>query len=203
MESTSNKDGVYNGNTHIHPHYTSCHLKISMQRKMQLCACFTRGIPERALPAWGLPFNSLAIETIYNLFELFCIMREKNGFYNFRIFFRPHLWMTKVFPSLNMFYFKGFITLQTQWLSGTESACQCRKPEFDPWVGKIPWRRKWQPSLVFLPGKPHGQRSLVGCSPWGHKRVGHNLVTLQQQETCIGQLSTISSKSPTSLCRTI
>ena len=36
---------------------------------------------------------------------------------------------------------------------------------FNPWVGKIPWRRKWQPTLVFLPGKSHGQRSLVGCSP--------------------------------------
>ena len=38
---------------------------------------------------------------------------------------------------------------------------------FDPWVGKIPWSRKWQPTPVFLPGKSHGQRSLVGCSPWG------------------------------------
>ena len=40
---------------------------------------------------------------------------------------------------------------------------------FDPWVGKIPWRRKWQPTLVFLPGKSYGQRSLVGYSPWGCK----------------------------------
>ena len=40
---------------------------------------------------------------------------------------------------------------------------------FDPWVGKIPWRRKWQPTPVFLPGEPHGQRSLEGYSPWGHK----------------------------------
>ena len=43
------------------------------------------------------------------------------------------------------------------------------RPGFDPWVGKIPWRRKWQPTPVFLPGKSHGQRSLVGYSPWGHK----------------------------------
>ena len=42
-------------------------------------------------------------------------------------------------------------------------------PGFDPWVGKIPWRRKWQPSPVFLPGKSHRERSLVGYSPWGHK----------------------------------
>ena len=39
----------------------------------------------------------------------------------------------------------------------------------DPWVGKIPWRRKWQPTPVSLPGESHGQRSLVGCSPGGHK----------------------------------
>ena len=48
-------------------------------------------------------------------------------------------------------------------------------------VGKIPWRRKWQPTPVFFPGKSHGQRSLVDCSPWGCKRVRHDLVTKQQQ----------------------
>ena len=40
---------------------------------------------------------------------------------------------------------------------------------FNPWVGKIPWRRAWQPTPVFLPGEFHGQRSLVGYSPWGGK----------------------------------
>ena len=50
------------------------------------------------------------------------------------------------------------------WLSGKESACQGRRRGFDSWVGKIPWRRKWQPTAVFLPGKSHGQRSLVGYS---------------------------------------
>ena len=55
------------------------------------------------------------------------------------------------------------------WLSGKESACQCRRPGFDPWVRKSPWRRKWQPTPVFLPGKSHGERSLAGYSPWGHK----------------------------------
>ena len=39
------------------------------------------------------------------------------------------------------------------------------------WVGKVPWRRKWQPTPVFLPGKSRGQRSLVGYSPWAHKEV--------------------------------
>ena len=46
---------------------------------------------------------------------------------------------------------------------------QCRRHGFNPWVGKIPWRRRWQPTLVFLPGKSHRQRSLMGYSPWGHK----------------------------------
>ena len=49
-----------------------------------------------------------------------------------------------------------------------EPACQCRRCKrcsFDPWVGKIPWRRAWQPTLVYLPGESHRQRSLVGYSP--------------------------------------
>ena len=51
------------------------------------------------------------------------------------------------------------------WQSGKESTCQRRRHRFDPWIGKIPWRRKWQPTPVFLPGESHGQRSLVGYSP--------------------------------------
>ena len=40
------------------------------------------------------------------------------------------------------------------------------RSRFNPWVGKIPWRRNWQPTPVFLPGESHGQRSLEGYSPW-------------------------------------
>ena len=40
---------------------------------------------------------------------------------------------------------------------------------FDLWVGKMPWKRKWHPTSVFLPGKLNGQKSLLGYSPWGHK----------------------------------
>ena len=56
--------------------------------------------------------------------------------------------------------------------SGKELTCQCRRCKrcgVDPWVGKIPWRRAWHSTPVFLPGKPHGQRILVGYSPQGHK----------------------------------
>ena len=48
--------------------------------------------------------------------------------------------------------------------------CDCSH-RFDPWVEKIPWKRKWQPTPVFLPGKSQGQRSLVGYSPWGCKEL--------------------------------
>ena len=53
--------------------------------------------------------------------------------------------------------------------SGQESTSQCRRHGFHPWVGQIPWRREWLPTPVFLPGEFHGQRSLVGYSPWGRK----------------------------------
>ena len=69
-----------------------------------------------------------------------------------------------------------FMILTSRWgkgnaqgvMSGKEPACQCqrwKRWEFDPWVRKIPWRRKWQPTLVLLPGESHGQRSLAGYSP--------------------------------------
>ena len=59
-----------------------------------------------------------------------------------------------------------------RWRSGKESACQCRRHRrhrFNAWVAKIPWRKKWWPTQIFLPGKSHGQRSLAGYSPWGCK----------------------------------
>ena len=45
------------------------------------------------------------------------------------------------------------------------------RPRFNPWVGKTPWRRKWLPTPVFLPGELYGQRSLAGYSPWGSKEL--------------------------------
>ena len=73
-------------------------------------------------------------------------------------------------PHVNQFAMvtKGF----PSGSAGKEPACQCRRCKrrgFNPWVRKIPWRKKWQPTPVFLPGKFHGQRSLVGYIPWGRK----------------------------------
>ena len=51
-----------------------------------------------------------------------------------------------------------------------------------PWVRKIPWRRKWQPTPVFLPGESHGQRGLAGCRPWAHQESDRTAVT--EQSVC-------------------
>ena len=48
---------------------------------------------------------------------------------------------------------------------------RCRRHWFDPWIEKIPWKRRWQPTLIFLPGESHGLRSLVGYSPWDCKEL--------------------------------
>jgi len=64
--------------------------------------------------------------------------------------------------------------------SGKELSCQCRRLKrcgFDPWVRKIPWRRAWQSTLVFLPGESHGQRSLMGYGPQGRKELDTTKVT--------------------------
>ena len=63
------------------------------------------------------------------------------------------------------------------WFRGQSVCLQCGKPGFNPWVGKIPWRRKWQPTPVFLPGKSHGWKNLVRLQSMGLQRVGHDWAT--------------------------
>ena len=70
--------------------------------------------------------------------------------------------------SLGLTYTHGL----PQWLSSKDFRLQCRKHRrlgFDPWAGKIPWRRAWQPTPLFLPEAFQGQRSLEGYSSWGGK----------------------------------
>ena len=64
-------------------------------------------------------------------------------------------------------------------LSGKEFTCQCRRRGFHLWVRKIPWRRKWKPTPVFLTGEFHRQKSIMGQSPRSYKRVDHNWVLKQ------------------------
>ena len=59
----------------------------------------------------------------------------------------------------------------------TVKILQCRRPEFDPWVWKIPWRREWPPTLAFFTGEFCGQRSLAGYSSWGCKESDNDWMT--------------------------
>ena len=79
-------------------------------------------------------------------------------------------------PSGSVFFFKinfywSIVALfgLPRWLPAKESTCQCRRHGFRPRVWETPWRRKWHPTPVFLPGKAHGQRSVAGYSQWGCK----------------------------------
>ena len=80
-----------------------------------------------------------------------------------------------------------------------KSTCQwrrCKRCRFEPLVGKIPCSTKWQPAPIFLPGESHGQRSLVGYSPWDLRGVRHDWVHLQR-DTCTAALNTTKSKANT------
>ena len=72
-----------------------------------------------------------------------------------------------------------------RWLRGKELACQCGRREFDPWVRKICWRRKWQPTPVFLPGnsKSKWTEEPGRLQSMGSQRIGHNLATQQQKQS--------------------
>ena len=72
------------------------------------------------------------------------------------------------------------------WLRWQRICLQCGRPGLDPWVGKIPLRRAWQPTPVFRPGESHGQKNLVGYSLWGCRELGttEQLSTAQQYLLC-------------------
>ena len=81
------------------------------------------------------------------------------------------IWEKGVWNFFHLRDLKSFILScgMTWWLSVKEFACHCRRHGFDPWIGKISLRRKWQPIPVFLPGKSYGQKSLAGHNPGGCK----------------------------------
>ena len=89
------------------------------------------------------------------------------------LYWRKEEWVPLIIRAARSHYRRVMHALELpRWPSGEESACQykiCRNFGFDPWVRKIPWRRTWQPTPVFLPGKSYGQKNLSGYGPWGHK----------------------------------
>ena len=86
------------------------------------------------------------------------------------IYFSMYLYIY-VNPKL-LIYLSPLVTIGLPWWLRWQNVClQCGRPEFNPWVRNILWRRKWHPTPVFLPGESHGRRSLVGYSPWGRKEL--------------------------------
>ena len=92
-------------------------------------------------------------------------------------------------PYPGMYYSTTLLPGLPWWLRWQIIYLWCRRPRFNPWVGKIPWRRKWQPSPVFFPGKSQG--SLAGYSSWGHKE-------LDMTEWPKNSIQPYSSPAPTS-----
>ena len=78
----------------------------------------------------------------------------------------PLSFISPAFPSFSPL---SLFIMRSMCLNSKESACQGRRRRLDPWVGELSWRRARPPTPVFLPGESHGQRSLRGYSPWGHK----------------------------------
>ena len=75
-------------------------------------------------------------------------------------------------------YWESFASKWTSWwLGDRESACQCRRLGFDPWVRKIPLEKELATHSSILAWEICGQKTLVSCSPWDRKRVRHDLVT--------------------------
>ena len=96
-------------------------------------------------------------------------------------------WVVVCWPVLQTSVDKPQLHIQLHICNWSQSAeaCStgpCRRPGFDPWVGKFPWRREWLPTLVFLPGKFHRHRILVGYSLWSYKESDiTEWLTRQQQ----------------------
>jgi len=107
-------------------------------------AMFTHKPSNNSINSASSMNDEIKINIYFNLFILYCV-------------FTIWLWDIPGFPG----------GVSVKW-----RACQCRRHTrrgFDHWVGKVPWRRAWQPTPVFLPGESRGQKSLVGCSPQGHQ----------------------------------
>ena len=141
---------------------------------------FCQRKPDKACqrkPIWGSYFAFWGLEAV---FEPFVQLMKKKALLVFSLgtpkdprFFLIHWW--QYFPSSHWFRRSKELNLGLSGgTSGKESACQCKTRKrhgFDPWVGKIPWSRKWQPTQIFLPEKFQGQRSLAGYSPRGCKEL--------------------------------
>ena len=111
------------------------------------------------------------------------------GYWIFMLYSRTLLFIHSIYNGLPLLI-PNWASLVAQTVK--KICLQCRRPRFDPWVGKVPWRRAWQPTPVFLPGESHGQRSLVGYNPQGHKESD----TTEQLRYIIPKLPIHPSSTP-------
>ena len=86
-------------------------------------------------------------------------------------------------PWLKEICFASELELVLVVMNPPANARRCKRHSFNPWVEKIPWSRKWQPTPVFLPGKSHGQRSLVGYTQWGQTQLSDLAHTIKAKES--------------------
>ena len=108
-------------------------------------------------------------ETYHNVSKSHQVSQYSGGYSNTKVATNNNMWTWLWKMNLSHEDHLGI----PRWCSGKDPACQCRRYKrlgFDPWVRRIPWSRKWHLTLVFLPGKFHGQRSLAGYSQWGSKQ---------------------------------
>ena len=104
----------------------------------------------------------------FKLYAILCVHHTLLSTLDVSSIFGQYFPRISHFVDFSVFY---GITRLPRWLSGKESACQHRRHGFDPYVGKIPWSRKWQPTPVFLLGESHGQKNLVVCHLWGRTEL--------------------------------
>ena len=117
--------------------------------------------------------HELKYDWQFRLLEGICVLR-----FLLQIFRRTEVILPRwMFVSITLFVPCYSVSEFPWWLSSKESSCQCRRRKIDPWVGKMPCKRKRQPTPVFLPGKSHGWKSLAGYSPRGCKNIRYDLVT--------------------------
>ena len=95
------------------------------------------------------------------------LIQQLAGIFHFLLPYSCFIYQTSFLLLLSLIELLSGVTGLPRWLRSKKSTWKCRRRRFNPWVRKIPWRRKWQPTPVFLPRRSHWQRSLAGYSPWG------------------------------------
>ena len=113
-------------------------------------------------------FKSFFLDNLLSSYSVPCLSSYVSNYYSQFFYFSLKSWVL-FFASWAWGTVARYIRIWLLYLP-EESAFQCKRCGFNSWVRKIFWRRQWHPTPVLLPGKSHGQRSLVGCRPRGHQK---------------------------------